>query len=352
MFRFIIKRLAYGFLVILGVILVIFSLFHVLPGDPVAVMMGNQTNEVVRQQLTEDMGLDKPFYTQLGYYLNDLSPLAVHTDTPEYQERYNYLKLIPVGGGMVFTLKAPYLRRSFLSNRLVLEMLIEDVEGTLVLALVAMFLATIVGITFGVFAALYQNTWIDYTLVTVSVLGISTPSFVMAILISIVFAHYLKDYTGLSLTGSLWQLEIDGSSSLQLKNLVLPALTLALRPLAIIVQLTRSSMLEVMSQDYIRTAKAKGLLFAKIVRKHALKNALNPVITAVSGWLASLMAGAFFIEYIFSWKGIGKTTIDAVQNLDLPVIMGATILIAFIFVIVNIVVDILYSLVDPRIRLK
>ena len=115
---------------------------------------------------------------------------------------------------------------------------------------------------------------------------------------------------------------------------------------------TRSSMIEVMSQDYIRTARAKGLRFRKIVFKHALKNALNPVITAVSGWLASLMAGAFFIEYVFAWKGIGKMTLDAVMTQDLPVIMGSTITVAIIFVFVNIVVDILYALTDPRIRLK
>ena len=137
-----------------------------------------------------------------------------------------------------------------------------------------------------------------------------------------------------------------------LKNLILPAFTLGLRPLAIIVQLTRSSMLDVLSQDYIRTAKAKGLKYRVIIVKHALKNALNPVITAVSGWLASLMAGAFFIEVIFDWKGLGLVTINAVYNLDFPIVMGVTIFVAFAFIIINIFVDLLYAVVDPRVRIK
>ena len=137
-----------------------------------------------------------------------------------------------------------------------------------------------------------------------------------------------------------------------LKNLILPAFTLGIRPLAIIVQLTRSSMLDVLSQDYIRTAKAKGLSYYKVITKHALKNAINPVITAVSGWFASLMAGAFFIEHIFNWKGLGSTTIKAVQTLDFPVVMGSTLFIGAIFVIVNIFVDLLYAMADPRVRLN
>src|SRR5690606_4111971 len=128
--------------------------------------------------------------------------------------------------------------------------------------------------------------------------------------------------------------------------------TLGLRPLSIIVQLTRSSMLDELGQDYIRTARAKGLGNKKIILKHALKNALNPVITAVSGWLASLMAGAFFVEYIFDWKGLGSITIAAVYQLDFPVVMGTTLFVGVVFIVVNIFVDILYAMVDPRVRLK
>ena len=139
---------------------------------------------------------------------------------------------------------------------------------------------------------------------------------------------------------------------MNLKNLILPTITLGIRPLAIIVQLTRSSMLEVLSLDYIRTAKAKGLSSYAIIFNHALRNALNPVVTAVSGWFASLMAGAFFVEYIFGWNGLGKVTVDALELSDFPVVMGAVLFIAFLFVIINILVDILYGFLDPRVKLN
>ncbi|NJO00691.1 MAG: ABC transporter permease [Bacteroidia bacterium] len=352
MIYFIIRRLGYGLLVVLGVIIVIFLLFYVLPGDPVSTIMGGKGDKETRDAITRDLGLDKPLMIQLAYYLNDLSPLGIHGTAESIRKKYNYTPLFSVGEDRVLVLKNPYMGRSYLSNRRVDEILLEDIEGTLILAIVSMFLATSIGIIFGIIAALRQNTWIDYSLVTLSVLGISTPSFVLAIIISIIFGFYLAEYTGLNITGSLWELNpFSGKRELYLKNLILPTVTLSLRPLSIIVQLTRSSMLDVLSQDYIRTARAKGLLFYQIVIKHALKNALNPVITAVSGWLASLMAGAFFIEYIFNWKGLGRTTIQAVQNLDMPIVMGATILIAFIFVIINIIVDILYAMIDPRVRL-
>ena len=142
----------------------------------------------------------------------------------------------------------------------------------------------------------------------------------------------------------------DGNRVLQLQNLILPAITLGIRPLAIIVQLTRNSMLQVMTKDYIRTAFAKGLSLRKIVTRHAMKNMLNPVITAISGWFASLIAGAVFVEYIFGWEGIGKNIVDALSRFDLPVIMGVILVTSALFVIINILVDISYGLLDPRIK--
>jgi peptide/nickel transport system permease protein len=133
---------------------------------------------------------------------------------------------------------------------------------------------------------------------------------------------------------------------------LLPALTLGIRPLAIITQLTRSAMLDVLNQDYVRTAYAKGLSSRTVIWKHALRNALNPVITAVTGWFAELLAGAFFVEYIFGWKGIGKVTVDALEKLDYPVVMGSVLLSAFIFVLINILADLLYGIVDPRVRVS
>jgi peptide/nickel transport system permease protein len=139
---------------------------------------------------------------------------------------------------------------------------------------------------------------------------------------------------------------------LQLQNLILPALTLGIRPLAIITQLTRSSMLDVLGQDFIRTAYAKGLTKRAVIFGHALRNAINPVITAITGWFAELLAGAFFIEYIFGWKGIGKITVDALEKLDYPVVMGSVLLTAFLFVLVNIIADLTYSLIDPRVKVS
>jgi len=137
---------------------------------------------------------------------------------------------------------------------------------------------------------------------------------------------------------------------MKLQNLILPALTLGIRPLAIITQLTRSAMLDVLSQDYIRTAYAKGLSKRVVLFKHALRNALNPVITAITGWFAELLAGAFFVEYIFGWKGIGKTTVDALEKLDFPVVMGSVLLTAALFILINILADLLYKVVDPRVQ--
>jgi len=183
------------------------------------------------------------------------------------------------------------------------------------------------------------------------VLGISAPSFFMGILIAWLFGFVWSDITGLQMTGSLYDTDPFTGRELQLKNLILPAFTLGIRPLAIITQLTRSSMLDVLGQDYIRTAYAKGLSRTTIVFRHGLRNAINPVITAITGWFAELLAGAFFIEFIFGWKGIGKITVDALEKLDYPVVMGSVLLTAALFVLMNILADLTYSVIDPRIKL-
>jgi peptide/nickel transport system permease protein len=161
----------------------------------------------------------------------------------------------------------------------------------------------------------------------------------------------LHKYTGLNMTGSLFEVDDFGEGKyIQLKNLILPAIVLGIRPLAVVSQLMRNSLLEIMTRDYIRTAKAKGLSLYTIVKKHALKNALNPVVTAISGWFASMLAGAVFVEYIFGWNGLGKEIVDALNTLDLPIIMGAVIVIASLFIIINIFVDVIYGWLDPKIR--
>ncbi|MCK9423756.1 MAG: ABC transporter permease, partial [Bacteroidales bacterium] len=156
-----------------------------------------------------------------------------------------------------------------------------------------------------------------------------------------------------NMTGSLFTVDDFGRGEyLDLKNLILPAFTLGIRPLAIIVELTRNSLLEEMTQDYIRTARAKGLGKGRIIFKHALKNALNPVVTAISGWLASLLAGAVFVEFIFDWKGIGVVIVNALDKYDFPVVMGAVLFISIILIIINFMVDIIYGMLDPRVRIE
>lgn len=348
--RFIWQRLLHGLLIMTGVVVTVFFLFNVLPGDPVALLAGQRNDIATRAAITADLGLDKPLPAQLLFYLNDISPLSVHPNTPENQEKYAYTKLFTLGNRAV-VLKWPYLRRSFQSNKPVTAIIRDHLVGTLWLAGAAMLLATVFGIFFGIVAALKPHGFLDHALITTSVLGISVPSFVAAILIAITFGFYWSDFTGLSLTGQLYETNAFTGRHLVMKNLILPAFALGIRPLAIITQLTRSSMIDVLAQDFIRTARAKGLSYRRVIWQHALKNALNPVITAVSGWLASLMAGAFFIEYIFNWKGLGSVTLHAVENLDFPVVMGATLCIAFLFILVNILVDMLYAVVDPRVKL-
>lgn len=351
MIKFISKRLFNGVFVLLGVAIIVFLIFQVLPGDPVRMMMGQRSDIASREAVIKEYGLDKSLPVQLVHYLNDLSPISIHKQTDDNQKKYEYTSILSIGENNI-VLKSPYLRRSFQSNRAVTEMIYDSLEGTLWLAITAIVFATILGIIIGVIAALKQNTWIDHFLISGSVIGISAPSFVAGTLIAFVFAWLLHDYTHLDLTGSLYEYDPFTGKRMVLKNLILPALTLGIRPLAIIVQLTRSSMLDVLGQDYIRTARAKGLSEWKVIRKHALKNALNPVITAISGWFASLMAGAFFIEYIFGWKGLGSVTVNAVFTLDFPVVMGGTMFVGLLFVFISIIVDILYAIIDPRIRLS
>ena len=229
----------------------------------------------------------------------------------------------------------------------------EALPGTLLLAFAAMIIAILIGIPLGMVAAVKQNTWLDTSSIFASIVGISAPSFFMGIIIAYVFGFVLSSWTGLHITGNWFDInEITGEKRLALKNLILPAITLGIRPLAIITQLTRSAMLDVLDQDYIRTAYAKGLSKGVVVWKHALRNALNPVITAITGWFAELLAGAFFVEYIFGWQGLGKVTVDALEKLDYPVVMGSVLFSASIFVLVNILSDILYGLIDPRIKMK
>lgn len=356
MFQYIIKRLFYGFLVMLGVIIVVFLLFNVLPGDPARMMLGQRADIASVEAINKDLGRDKSLTTQFFNYLNDLSVLSLHNvkDKDNYwyldDSKYKYVKLLTISNSAL-VLKQPYLRRSYQSKRLVSEIIADAFPKTALLAFVSMFFALVVGVFVGVLSSLNKDGIFDKLSLLISAFGMSLPSFFAAILFAWIFAYLLADYTGLNMFGSMYSVDDLGNGEyLDLKNLILPAITLGIRPLAVIVELTRSSMLDVMSQDYIRTAKAKGLSTYSIVSRHALKNAMNPVVTAVSGWFASLMAGAVFIEYVFDWKGVGVVIVDALEKYDFPVVMGVLLFISVILVIINIFVDILYGLLDPRIR--
>lgn len=346
MLSFIARKILYGLLVLAGVIVVVFFLFQGF-GDPARLVLGQTGDKATIENIRKELALDKPKWQQFMLYLNDVSPLGIHT---EAEIKTKGLKGFFIGGETKLGLKVPYLRRSYQTKKNVGEVLMDALPGTLILAVAAMLMATVVGILLGVLAAVKQNTWMDTSSVFASVLGISAPSFFMGIVLAYVFGFVFSRYTGLHMTGSLFDIDPFVGKSLQLKNLVLPALTLGIRPLAIITQLTRSAMLDVLDQDFIRTAYAKGLSKTRVIFRHALRNALNPVITAVTGWFAELLAGAFFVEYIFGWKGIGKVTVDALEKLDFPVVMGSVLVTASFFILVNLMADLLYGIIDPRVE--
>jgi peptide/nickel transport system permease protein len=345
---YIIKRLAYGILVLLGVIVLVFFLFQGF-GDPTRLVMGQTGDAATQAAIRKELNLDQPKWKQFLFYLNDVSPLGIHSrEEIERKELTGFF----AGGDTKVGLKLPYLRKSYQTKKSVGAVLMEALPGTIILAFAAMFIAVLIGIPLGVLAAVKQNTWMDTTAVFSSIIGISAPSFFMGIIIAYVFGFLWSDWTGLHITGSWFDMDTaTGEKRLTLQNLILPAITLGIRPLAIITQLTRSAMLDVLDQDYIRTAYAKGLSKRAVIWKHGLRNALNPVVTAVTGWFAELLAGAFFIEYIFGWKGIGKVTVDALEKLDFPVVMGSVLISATFFILINILADVLYGIIDPRIRM-
>ncbi|MDP9042779.1 MAG: ABC transporter permease, partial [Bacteroidota bacterium] len=327
-----ISRLFYGSLVMLGVVVVVFFLFQGF-GDPARLILGQRADAGTLNNIRKDLYLDKPKWKQFVYYLNDVSPVSIYREEVLKSKNIHW---IGTGGKLKLVIKFPYLRRSYQTRREVWSMLMEALPGTIILAFLAMFIATVAGMTLGVIAAFKKDTWMDTTAIFTSVLGLSAPSFFMSIVIAYLFGFVLNQYTGLQMTGSLFDTDPFTGREWQFRNAILPAITLGIRPMAIIAQLTRGSMLDILNQDFIRTAYAKGLSHKQVIWRHALRNALNPVITAITGWFAELLAGAFFVEYIFGWKGIGKITVDALAKLDFPVVMGSVLVTSFFFISINI----------------
>ena len=350
-----IRKLLYGLAVLWGVATLVFFLFNILPGDPAQMMLGQRADQESVDAIREELGLNQSIGKQYVDYLNDLVLLSFY-DVSQGEQKLS--KVAPCAriatvGTTAVVLKAPYLRMSYQSKRKVSNILWEAFPNTLLLAFVSISIAFILGLLIGILTAILNTNFLNRLTLFITTIGMSLPSFFAAILMAWVFGFLLEDVTGLSMTGSLYTVDEYGRGEyLTLSNLILPALTLGMRPLAVVVELTRTSLLEAMSMDYVRTAKAKGLRPWRVICVHALRNALNPVVTAISGWFASLLAGAVFIEYVFDWKGIGVVVVDALEKYDFPVIMGAVLLIAVMLIIVNLIVDIIYGIIDPRVRIN
>ena len=352
MLAYIVRKILYGILVLWGVATLVFFLFTIVPGDPVRMMLGQRADEQDVQAIKHELGLDKSIGKQYVDYLNDLSLISFYNKEKDLSKYETYLKVTTLGNTEI-VLKTPYLRYSYQSKRPVGTILAEAFPNTLILAFVSILFAFLTGVLLGVLTAIVNSNFLNRLTLFITTIGMSLPSFFAAILIAWLFGFVLEDVTGLSMTGSLYSVDDYGNGSyLDLKNLVLPALTLGLRPLAVITELTRTTLLDVMSMDYIRTAKAKGLKPWRVIGIHALRNAITPVITAVSGWFASLLAGAVFVEYVFDWKGLGVVIVDALDKFDFPVVMGAVLLIGVMLIIINIMVDVFYGVLDPRVRIK
>ena len=354
MLSYLIKKTIYSFAILLGVIVIIFFLFERFP-DPARAMAGKRVDKETLINIRKSLGLDQPMHIRLASYINDLSPISIHEKSPENEEKYHYVLRLDINDN-VLVLKAPYFRTSYQRRTEVSKIIYDAIPSTAILALSSIIIALIIGLILGIISAVYKDTFWDRIALIFATAGISTPSFVSGPILAFIFAYLLYDYTGLNVQGELFEETLDDNldtiNYINLKNLILPAITLGIRPVSIIMLLTRSSLLDALSQDYVRTAFAKGLKRSIVLFKHSLRNALNPVVTAVSGWFASLLAGAFFVESVFNLKGIGFETIMSIEQNDKPVVMGCVVFIAVTFVATNFLVDILYSILDPRVSLK
>jgi len=329
--------------VLLGIVTLMFLLIRLL-GDPVEMIAGQRSDAATKSALRKKYHLDQPLIIQYFLYLNQISPVGVS------DSNYSILG-IPFSESNIFGIKIPDLGNSFQNNRPVTRMIADKFPGSAILAVTAMSFATFAGIILGILSGLYYRKWPDKLLSFGTVLAVTLPTYLLAVILLWVFAVWAYPLTGLNITGYLVQHEIlNDKIHLEWKNLVLPALALGLRPLAIIVQLTRNNFLAALGSDYVRTARSKGLSSLTIIRVHMLKNVLNPVVTSVSGWFASLLAGAFFIEYMFDWQGIGKLTLDAVSKGDYPVMLGCTLFVGVVFICMNVLADIVNAQLDPRIK--
>ncbi len=310
--RYIIQRVLAAFPVLLIVTLISFCIMQLVPGDPATVMAGPQATAAEIDRMRVQLGLDQPFLTQLGRWL--------------------------------WGLTQGDLGRSILLGRNVSTAIAERIPITLALALLSFLLTLAIGIPCGIIAALRANTWIDQAVMTVALVGVSLPNFWLGLMLIIFFSVILDlmpagGYVPFAQGAWPW-----------FKSLLLPSLSLGLLQMGLLARITRSTMLEVLRQDYIRTARAKGLPMLKVVGKHALKNAMIPVITVIGIIFSLLLTGSVVIETVYSLPGLGRLLATSIFSRDYPVIQGGLLLTAAMFVGINLLVDVLYAFLDPRVR--
>ncbi len=306
MINFLVSRLISAIIVIFGVSVLVFLLIHMVPGDPVEVMLGETSLAADREALRHALGLDLPIHIQLWSYLSGLL-------------RFD-------------------LGISLYSRQPISELLLERIPATLMLALAGLLIAMLIAFPLGIIAALRKDTAVDSGAMVFAMLGISIPNFWMGPILIMVF--------------SLWLGWLPVSGKTGIASLVLPALTLGTAMAAILSRMVRMTLLEQLGEDYVRTARAKGLPWSTIVIKHAMKNAMLPVITLLGLQLGALLAGAVITEIVFSWPGIGQLIIESIHRRDYPVVQACVLLISLVYVMVNTLTDLCYAWFDPRIRLS
>ncbi len=328
------RRLLQLIPVLLGMTIIVFLIIHAIPGDPAQVILGQQASKEAVSALRGQLGLDDPLYKQYFSYLAGLFQgdlgVSIKTRVPVAEEIWPYL------------------------------------AATIELSVFAMIIAVLIGVNAGIISAWFQNSWFDYTAMVLALIGVSMPIFWLGLMEQWLFAIELEMFptsgrdnarnsvdaiTGLYVLDTILQGRFDQLGDV-LRHLVLPGVALATIPMAIIARMTRSSMLEVMNSDYIRTARAKGLKMFVVVYKHSLKNAIIPVLTVIGLQTGLLLGGAILTETIFGWPGVGRYIVDAISSRDYPVIQSGILVIATIFVFINLLVDLLYAVVDPRINYK
>ncbi|MDQ0252938.1 peptide/nickel transport system permease protein [Evansella vedderi] len=304
MFRFVMKRLLMLIPVLIGVSLIVFTLMQLTPGDPAQIMLGPQASQEDIENMREQMGLNEPIYVQYFKFLFGIVTLD--------------------------------FGRSIQDGQAVITKIFEHLPATLKLTFAAMVVAIAIGVPVGIISATRQYSFFDHTSTIGALVGFSMPNYWLSLMLIIIFAVNLN-----------W-LPVSGYGGMVF--LILPAIALGTQTAAVIMRMTRSSMLEVLRSDYIRTARAKGLTERAVIYVHALKNALIPIITVVGLQVGVLLEGAILTEAVFSWPGIGRFMVDAIRAKDFPVVQGSVLFIAFLFVMVNLLVDVLYAYIDPRIK--